>query len=245
MKLAYINGIDNLTLTASSEASGFDVENVQQEHLSKRWRATGDTSEDVVIAATALNPDVAFLAGHNLSDSAVVKIQGNDTDSWGAPAVDITMSKSDGVYYALTGFSSRDFWRFLITDPTNPDGFIEVGRMWAGAAVFVRGPSISFSDDLIDTSVTDISLSGQPYGDKRYSFRALQTTYPLWTDTEKAAMELYSKTVKKSVPHFVIYNDAVIATLGPVYVILTSDVSFNHIKKVVKWTSSLNHREVF
>lgn len=249
MKISYQNKIDDLTLVASSSETDFPIENVQQEHLAFSWRTTTVSSANVVADAgtgLTIDPDSAFIAGVNLSDTAVVKIQGNATDVWTSPSVDITMSRNEDVFYSYSElFAAFRYWRFVIEDPSNADGYLEVGRMWIGDVTEAQGPHINFVEVRNNTSDITISITGQAYGDLNYIFKSWEMSYPYWDEIEKANIEIFADYVNKVRPFFVQFVDNNGCKLGPFYVIMTNSMEFTHLKTLDIWSSVIAFREVF
>jgi hypothetical protein len=79
--------------------------------------------------------------GIRLSDTAVVKIQANATDSWGSPAVDQTLT-IDNTYMVASHYFSTDqsyrYWRVVIEDVGNPYGYVELGMVWFGKSLSIQ-----------------------------------------------------------------------------------------------------------
>lgn len=240
MNISYINYFDNETITFSSEVEGFEATNVQAIHLSKYWKTTGITDEWLTISGT-LTPQSVYIAGTNLTDNAIVKIQGNASDVWTAPTVNITLVQGEnGIWSTTDVMTEQDYWRISIVDTTNPVSYIEVGRVWVGPLLEVRGPYITFKENQVDTSATTLSISGQVYGDVGYKFKSYSFTYPWWDATEKENIVSFAGTVHKSQPFFISFGE-----LGPLYCILTNDLDFDHLKNMNIWSSKLDFVEVF
>ena len=245
MKLAYNNIFDEITINISSENPDFPAVNLQNPHLAKYWRGTGASTETITFITSTLNPTCAFLAGTNLTNSAVVKIQGNNTDSWSTPNVDIVMELNKGVYYSYSNeLTAQDYWRFEISDTGNPDGYIQAGRAWIGASIEVLGPYTSFVEKRINTSISEISNSGQVYGNINYKYKTYEMAYPYWDNTEKDNIEDFADTVNKSQPFFTQFVNDANCVLGPLYCIMTNDMEFTHLKTLDIWASKINFREV-
>ena len=247
MIISYIDEVEDKTISASSADGDFPIGNVQHPHLSNKWRSTGDTSEWIKIdMATAVDPGSAFLGGTNLTDSATVKIQGNATDVWTSPTVDITMSKEDDIFYSYsTDFAELRWWRFVIEDPTNPDGYISVGRAWIGETITLLGPHTSFIHQRINTSVGETSISGQSYGDTGYVYNSWEMSFPYWNNEEKNNIITFSDTVNKSKQFFVQFADDNDNQLGPIYCIMTNNIDFVHLKTLNVWSSTIVFRETY
>ena len=96
------------------------------------WRATGDTSENLVIDLGSAQQVTAFvLSDHNLTSGASIKLQGNAADVWGAPTYDSgNITVQDPLYLYLD--RTFQYWRVLIADAANPDGYIEAAGLFLG-----------------------------------------------------------------------------------------------------------------
>jgi hypothetical protein len=239
MQISYNNFFDDVTLIASSEVEGFEVSNVQSIHLSNYWKSTGITDEWIKTTNT-LTPEAVYIAGTNLTPSAVIKIQGNSSDIWTSPAVNVTLTLGEnGIWYSTTTMSAQDYWRISIVDTTNSNGYITIGRIWVGELLEVEGPYINFAENITNTSATTLSISGQVYGDVGFTYKSYSFTYPWWDQTEKDAIIEFSDTVNKAQPFFIMAD-----TIGPLYCILTNDLEFDHLKSLEIWSSKLNFLEV-
>ena len=129
-------------VTESSQVSSdLASENVNDDRVGKIWRTTGDSDEwiqwDFLAAKTF---DCVGLFNHNFTSSAVVKFQGHTSASWGSPDVDETLTiatdaDSNVIKHVVKYFSSasKQFWRLHIADSLNPKGYVQVGRLVAGA----------------------------------------------------------------------------------------------------------------
>jgi len=134
------NLFDAATLTASSEDAEFPAENLQERHWTIPWRSTGCTSEWVKWdLGSALAIKALVIRGHNLTTGATVHIQASATDVWTSPAVDETITITSAMISAglisvnWTTAKTYQWWRLTIVDASNPDGYIELGRLFCGS----------------------------------------------------------------------------------------------------------------
>ena len=114
------------TVTASAEDSGYVAANLAQGYDANQNRpaklttTTGNWVFDLLSAQTI---DYVALIYHNLDAGLSVSIQGNASDSWGAPslsqAITIPAHHADGwpvnPFQALTGSRTFRYWRLLIS----------------------------------------------------------------------------------------------------------------------------------
>ena len=219
VKLLYTNKItSSATLTASSEATGYDVENVYEPNYSITWRSTaaGATAQTIVCdfgAATAV--DCIALGNINFRSTATVKIQGHTADSWGTPDVDetITVTHLNGyrrtIYHDLGANYSKRYWRITVTDNGNPDGFIEIGHWALGSKVTLDDNFDSnHTKTLVRNSVTQQTEFNQVY----VYDRDWQWTFDFsWTNANentRDALELLHHTVKGNFqPFYLVVDD--------------------------------------
>jgi hypothetical protein len=70
-----------------------------------------------------------------LSSSAVIKFQANNTPYWVSPSVDVTLSYDENkniiTYFPSSSLSYR-YFRINIVDPQNTDGYVELGKIYLG-----------------------------------------------------------------------------------------------------------------
>jgi len=109
-----------------------------------------------------------------LSSTAVVKLQGNPTDSWTSPTVNITIPYAEYgfIYFLADGITTNPglrYWRVEITDKDNADTYIEVGVVFLGIhPVLTRGCAVfPFQVTKIDRSTVAFSEGGQTFVTKR------------------------------------------------------------------------------
>lgn len=132
------------------------------------WRTSGVGDQDVVVDfGSAKTVDVILLARTNFTTA---RIQGNASDSWGAPAfnqlVTITQNPMNLRYQygaVLTAFSYR-YLRILIPSQTPTDGasYYLLGGLWAGGQT--RPPDTFLYQIKYDTGEPQIDLQPEHKG---------------------------------------------------------------------------------
>lgn len=128
--------------------------------------------------------------GSSLSGSAVVKFQGNATDSWSSPALDLTLTYDEvrGIYsHYFTADQTYRFFRVQVIDTQNPSGYVEIGKVLFGKATqFLRLPSEGFEFSIIDQSKEQSTAYGHKYFDL-YPLRnelSVDFSYMSYSDAE-------------------------------------------------------------
>lgn len=156
----------NVISITSQAAGDHDKKNLTTTPLRETWRSgpTIDDYQEIVIKANSLTevPDTFAILNHNLTELAVVLIQPSmTTDFTGAPSLPVTWTKKHMVLLQDLGVAYK-YYRIRILDPTNPCGFIEIGR-------FIAGRSFTFSNneditDEIQLSMEDLAYRTQSEG---------------------------------------------------------------------------------
>jgi len=136
--IVYYNRVSQsgTTITTGSEQSAYPAANLAINDHVHVWRSVDASIARKVVFdfGSAKAVDFAFIPRfHNLTSSAVVKVQFNSTDSWDPPAateeLDVTAGKA--IAKTFTSHSYR-YARLYISDTSNPDGYLEVPNVWLG-----------------------------------------------------------------------------------------------------------------
>lgn len=132
--------LDTATVSASTICSGIPKENVQTATLAQIYRATGHTHEWLRFdAGAATTANAVFVAGHNFSTGATVKIEANISAVFTGAALSYTFDMpTDGFGGGLTKLfhcwatnQSYRYWRLYVSDTAGAT-CIEVGRIMVG-----------------------------------------------------------------------------------------------------------------
>lgn len=176
--------IDASVLTASSVQGLLTENHVQTIRPDQVWRATGCAAEWLAFAfdgQVAVNALV--ILAHNLSAAATLRLRLADTaaEVTSAPGFDSgvvsawpTSGKPDDPgespysLIVINNAASFRFGRLDIADPTNPDGFVQVGRLYAGAA-FIPALNVDLNPSIGLVSPDEVgrTMSGQAFGEHR------------------------------------------------------------------------------
>lgn len=148
------SNIISVTSEADGDHSGI---NLTTSPLRETWRSDSNIAifQDIIIAADDLSdaPDTFAVLNHNLTNLAVVQLQASMTTSFAAPAftINLVWNKKHIVLLQDVGLA-YNYYRFRFLDPTNPCGYIEVGKIVAGKSF-----TITNNEDITDdiSSATD------------------------------------------------------------------------------------------
>lgn len=253
MRALYADRWDDagVVLTPTTEASSFPVANTQDARLSRVWRTTTAASVQRVVldAGAPISVDTVAILGHNITAAATITLEGNATDSWGAPTVSETVAHQPGVMlHAFTSASLR-YWRLSVTDTGNPAGFIEIGRVMLGLRVQL---GVDGRSTVLEWPVTHVSgdrqtfaQSGELYADRGVPFRTYAYEFRAGREALKDTFQALAAAVGRS-QAFVFTNYDAPAQWGitePVYVTLAGDITFNWLGHN-RWTWRFQLREV-
>jgi hypothetical protein len=212
--------LSSTTVTASSEDPNFPASNLKSPHRSKRWRSTNVSSEWVVFDFQTAEPvdSVAVLwpkeVGILLSGAAGVFIQANATNVWSSPALSYPMTIDNDYVMASRHFETPEsyrYWRVVVSDDTNPNGFLELGVVWIGAALDLEEMQNGFTFEVADQSVVTRTAFGHEYVDEYPEKLAIEFSYMYMSYSAIQTLENAFRTngVKKPVMVFVDAGEAV------------------------------------
>jgi hypothetical protein len=112
-----------------------------------------------------------------LSASAVVRLQGNNSNSWTSPTYNELATVTErGCFLHVPNatFSSYRYWRIYITDRLNAAGAgIKIASViYLGGATVIGSSGVAkgFSRSTIDPSISMVSASGRKYFDSRQKY---------------------------------------------------------------------------
>ena len=158
------------TFTASSEATGFPVDNLQRSTVSSKWKslaAGGGLLHTITVDLGGAEDVEAFsLRGHDIQDTDTIILRFADDAGFtaGVGTVPVTWRVDDLLEYFAT--VSKQFWRLEITVTNSAD--------IRSAGVFLLGPSYQATVNVGSgfvaspgrtTSRVATSKGGQSYGD--------------------------------------------------------------------------------
>ena len=177
-RFLYTFKFDDAVITSSSEVSGLPDDNAVHDFVARKWRTTGDTGQWIKFdQGSAKKITMAALFGHNLTSGATVTIQANSEDSWEAPSYSQAMTWNEK---AIVKFIDETYqwWRITFEDGSNPDEYIEIGRICAGEYI---EPDVNVSENvskqLIDPSVKEGNQGKQGNVITRPKYRAFSVEF--------------------------------------------------------------------
>lgn len=198
MKILWNNTATSATLTATTENSDYPVENIQDIRTTKVFRSTDDAAERIVFDGQA-TASYCVIVNHNLSSSATIKIEGNDTDSWGSPSLSETMTYNSGMIIKSFTEATYNYWSIYIDD-NNSDGYIEIGFVFIGT--YLQMPSMKRDQNIpnnVDT-YQQIGQGGHVFGGINYTYREFGVNFNYLTNTQRQNINTVFETVGNVTP---------------------------------------------
>jgi hypothetical protein len=134
----------------STETGDFSPNNLNTDLVEQVWRSTSTVTQILTCDAQAgILVDTVGMINHNLSSAGQVTLQASDSAIFSTIDLDIDLQfTSENIYWLSPELPlvSFRYWRFIIDDVTNPDGFIQVGSIVFGSSEIFAGEC--FVDDV-------------------------------------------------------------------------------------------------
>jgi len=182
---------------ASNVTNQLPLANLQHESKRKVWRGTGTSATITIDLGAAEQIDSLFLIRENLTESATIEWRyssdnfvGEDVQA-GILTVGEKPSDYDLVFPLLLDAAiSRRYWRCILSDGSNPDGFLTVGRLFLGLRTeYTAGLLYPWVITLVDQSQVERSAAGDPLRHRRAKWRKVTFDMAALTDEDEAHQE--------------------------------------------------------
>ncbi len=205
------------------------------------------SSEEIDTVALVFDPR----SGIKLSDSAIVTLQANASDSWVAPLYSqvLSIDNEDSLFtlFLATPLEYR-FWRIKIVDPQNYNLYVELGTVMLGKSRDIgRCPDNGFELKYIEQSKIESNAYGNKFVDIYPQKKSLSINFNIFDYDVKKQLEESFALVGNREPIFVMI-DPTEALFDKddmaIYGKYDKDVSFKHIIRNY-FSSALNIEEVF
>jgi len=250
MRILATNYVKTATITSLTEAVGYEFNTALKDpRLSRIARTMDITSQSIVFdLGSAKAIDYFSIIKHNFTSSATIHIQGNATDVWTAPSIDVTLTwtVANILYNWLTAQTFR-YWRITISDATNADGFISMSKVYLGN--YVQLPNMGKSQKVNTASTSEVaeSVGGQAYGDIGYFYQLGDVSFPIIEDSEKLTIENLFRLTDKYTPVILLIWENDLTVQPPIYSRITTDMQFTRVEGVAgrKWSLNFSFKEVF
>lgn len=181
-------------ITAGSADVDLPVANVQHPHRGKVYRTGVSAAAEWIKfdLGSAKAVQAVILLDHTLTASdSLIKLQGNATDSWGAPSVDETMTfNADAMKKYLSSAQTYRWWRVIFTKSAAGETR-DVGRVFLGPYdEMARGPKQPDGLEITpeDLSETSRALGGQTYSEIKGQYDHIKIDFPGAVSEAQSAM---------------------------------------------------------
>lgn len=231
----YIDSIDSLKLTPTTESSNFPIENVQNQRLAVKYLSTSASSQSIVIdleSAKAIN--TFAIISHNISTAATILLSANSSNTWPG-AVSETITANSNMILKFFTDHTYQYWKIDIDDPTNTDGYIKIGRLWLGDYIQID-PSSLLDFDVVKKRDDNITYGRgrQKFSSVGFGWRKISLTFPSTNYTMVKKIEDMFDTVGLHTS-FIFCNfdtNRDYQIVEPCYCSLAKEISFNHDKNM-------------
>lgn len=121
--------------TASTDSEDVDnpLSNLFAYNQGTFWQSDSATSAWLKLQLSPGSRYAAHLAllDHNLSNSATITLEAHTSDSWGSPAYSQAITWTEE-HIVFTVGQTYQWWRLVISDPTNTDGYLTASTLHLG-----------------------------------------------------------------------------------------------------------------
>lgn len=233
MRFCYENAFTDSILTVTNEDSNYPIENIYDTRLSKIYRSL--TTEIRILfdagLGYTLTPDSVTINAHNISDTATIRIEGNDSDSWGSPSFSQEITYNELCMLEFFTASAYRYWSIYIDDPTNADGYIQIGHSFLGNYLSIDMPiGNDFSFFIRENSKKSTSPTGQVYGHNSGVWLKGYNLKLDWiTNAEKDSLLAMYDYIRNFKPFYFIIDENYTDDMPVLYCTIDNELEFTHI----------------
>ena len=187
--IGFPNRIDDSTLSNGTWQSTLGLANLKNRILGKVARSTAATLASTKLdidLSTAQTIRIVSAINHNLTINALARVRGSTVSDFATNVYDTgwvsawsyaySAEQREGFTAAFVHILSADtsarYWRVEFDDTANPDGYVQIGRVFIGPS-WSPAINISFGAELSWNTSTDVqqSASGVEYFYRRAPYR--------------------------------------------------------------------------
>jgi hypothetical protein len=248
MRILSTNYIKDATITALTETPGYVFDTALKDtRLSRKGRTLSKDDQTFIFdLGSAKAVDYFLILDHNLTSSATVKLQGNATNVWTAPTIDITITIADYLYHGFTSAETYRYWRVTIDDPTNLNDYIQFSKVYLGA--YLQMPYMSRDQQIPTDTTSDVSKSNslQAYGNAGILFKKATINYKNIDNTDRILIDNALRLLDIYTPFIMLVWESDLTLEPPLYAILTTPPNWQRSDQIgLKWNLSLSFEQTF
>lgn len=133
--------IDSSTITGSESVGDMSLLNLKSRNLYRKFRTTNLSAQINIDLGSAQEINFASIVAHNGTTSATVTIKAGSTSAvsdYNSGALSLLTGSDLG--FDLNAFANKftsqtyRYWRFDFSDTSNPDAYLEMGRIYLSKA---------------------------------------------------------------------------------------------------------------
>lgn len=202
--------------TKYSEATAFPASNLRNPQRTKVWRSgtTAALEWTVFDLGSAQAVTACILLNHTLlAGDSLIKIQGNASDSWGAPSFSQTLTWSAGIIAATFASQSFRYWRLTYTK-ASAGVTRDLGRLFLGIYYTPTDPP-DWAGHKRRADSLDLKARGpygQTFGENRGEQRRPELEWSFIPHAQKIALAAMATALGTVVPFFIQVDET--ATAG-------------------------------
>ncbi|MCW5597728.1 MAG: hypothetical protein KIT80_23300 [Chitinophagaceae bacterium] len=219
--------IKSSTLTASSTASGFSVDNLKSDLKASTWRSTSVSSQTITATwASAQNVNAVGIAFANFLVNSTVRVRLFTNTGDLSPIQDSGIQTIAFVYAPPAGFLANNLSSFaygggnyhfttitqasirkmevIMSNPAGTDSFVEVSRIVAGRSFNPEyGARLGASVGFTDMTLAEKTDAGNTVIDRRPVSKVIDVELPALSMDERATMQEIARRNGKHTPIFI------------------------------------------
>jgi hypothetical protein len=247
MKICWDNKFDGATLNALSENPFYPVVNLQDSRISRKFRSVDDNDQTILISGISTAVSFFCIVGHNFTSGVTLRLQGNNSNSWGSPSFDQEIPYNAGMIFLRFTPATYTYWRIWIDDDSNTDTYIEISRFVMGSELTMPGMKIDQEINYNTTGSAAYSYTGQGYGTDGYEFREVSANFAYMTNTQRKSIQTMYDTVKNIIPVLMMIWADDTTFEAPIYCTIdTKKLVFKRTDSDnYPWSLQLDFREVY
>lgn len=246
MRIIYDNTIKNSSIEASSENTYFKFDTALTDSRLSRIGKTLDIDNQWLKFSYDAPVPISYVVvgGHNISDTATVRIEGNTTDDFTSPAFSQTLTVKPTIC-ENTGTQTYQYYRLFIDDPENADNYIYLSKVFL--AQYMQMPPMELGQSIVfkTNSNTAVSTSGQRYVHKSIKFKEVEIRLAKTDQAKKEEYDLFFSIIDLD-PFYLLVWENDLDVEPPLYCALDDSPDWMRIKSSegIFWNFKFNATEV-
>lgn len=194
------NLIDGSAVSLTSNVSNTKpLTNLQHTSKRKAWQGAGTSATVTIDLGAAQVVDSLLLTHENFSPTATIewRYSSDNFASENVSAGSLTLGEKpsgfDLVFPLLLETTvTRRYWRLILTDGSNADGYLQVGRLYIGRRTgFTAGIIHPLKFAAVDSSKVSRNAAGDPLRHARAKYRRVSFAVSPFTDAVEAHKDFW------------------------------------------------------